>query len=455
MFQATARIHRTNIVSHYVSETRTVYAWYVVAVLMLANTVSFVDRQILNLLVEPIKADLGFTDVEISALQGIAFALFYATMGIPIARLADLSSRKLIISLGVACWSIATAACGLAKTFTGLFTARMLVGVGESSLSPAAYSMVADLFPKNRMAKPMGVFGAGIFAGGGLAYMVGGKFVEWAYSIGNISLPLFGQVAPWAFCFLLVGGPLGLVMLMLLATIKEPERHVRPGARQDDLSIKAVLTFIRSRLLMFVLLFSGLALIATMVYGIHAWTPAFFMREFDIDLTEFGDLGVKLGSILMVCGGAGVYCGGWLADRLYSRGRNDAHILTMMAVAAGLCVSIPLYPLMPSEALVYVAFGVVQFIAGAPVGVAAASIQLITPNRMRGQVTAFYLLIVNLVGAGLGPMIVAFFTDYVFMSEQKLGLSLAMFGAVFGPLALLLLWSCRKMYAAEVAQASY
>ena len=418
---------------------------------MLANTVSFVDRQILNLLVEPIKADLGFTDVEISALQGIAFAIFYATMGIPIARLSDLSSRKLIISLGVACWSIATAACGLAKTFAGLFTARMLVGVGESSLSPAAYSMVADLFPKNRMAKPMGVFGAGIFAGGGLAYMVGGKVVEWAYSIDNISLPLFGQVAPWAFCFLLVGGPLGLMMLILLATIKEPERHVRHDAQQDDLSIKAVITFIRSRLLMFVLLFSGLALIAMMVYGIHAWTPAFFMREFD---TEIGDLGVKLGGILLVSGGAGVYCGGWLADRLYSRGRNDAHILTMMAVATGLCVSIPLYPLMPSETLVYVAFGVVQFVAGAPVGVAAASIQLITPNRMRGQVTAFYLLIVNLVGAGLGPMIIAFFTDYVFMSDQKLGLSLAMFGAIFGPLALLLLWSCRKMYAAEVAQAS-
>lgn len=437
--------------NHYVSETRPVYAWYVVAVLMLANTVSFVDRQILNLLVEPIKADLGFTDVQISALQGIAFALFYATMGIPIARLADLSSRKLIISLGVACWSIATAACGLAKTFAGLFTARMLVGVGESSLSPAAYSMVADLFPRNRMARPMGVFGAGIFVGGGLAYMVGGKVVEWAYSIDTISLPLFGQVAPWAFCFLLVGGPLGLAMLVLLATIKEPERHVRQDAEQDDLSIKAVLTFIRSRLLMFVLLFSGLALIAMMVYGIHAWTPAFFMREFG---TEIGDLGMKLGGILLVCGGAGVYCGGWFADRLYSRGRNDAHILTMMAVAIGLCVSIPLYPLMPSEALVYVAFGVVQFVAGAPVGVAAASIQLITPNRMRGQVTAFYLLIVNLVGAGLGPMFIAFFTDYVFMSDQKLGLSLAVFGAVFGPLALLLLWSCRKMYAAEVAQAS-
>ena len=167
--------------SHYVSETRPVYAWYVVAVLMLANTVSFVDRQILNLLVEPIKADLGFTDVQISALQGIAFALFYATMGIPIARLADLSSRKLIISLGVACWSIATAACGLAKTFTGLFTARMLVGVGESLLSPRRpIRWSPDLFPKNRMAKPMGgFFGRRNFCpAAGWPYMVGGKVVE-------------------------------------------------------------------------------------------------------------------------------------------------------------------------------------------------------------------------------------------------------------------------------------
>ena len=438
-----------NTASRYLSRPRLNYAWYVVVVLMLANTVSYVDRQLLNLLVEPIKGDLGLSDIEIAAVQGIAFAIFYATMGLPIARMADLTSRKLIISLGAACWSIATVGCGLARTFSGLFIARVMVGVGESSLSPAAYSMVADLFPKNRMAKPMGVFAAGIFAGAGIAYMVGGKLIEWAYSLGDISLPVIGQVQPWAFCFLLVGGPLGLVLLLLLSTIKEPERHSEWGEQEhQDVSIKAVLKFIRSRIGVFTLLFSGLALVAMVTFGVHAWAPAFFIREFGV---EIGDLGIKLGSILLVFGGAGVYCGGWMADRLYSKGSDDAYIVTLMAVALGLSVSIPLFPLMPNETLVYFVFGIVQFIAGAPIGVAAASIQLITPNRMRGQVTAFYLLFTNLIGAGFGPMVVAFFTDFVFMSEQKLGLSLAMSGAVFGPVALLLLVGCRKRYAAEVA----
>ncbi len=434
----------------YLSESRLYYAWYVVVVLMLANTVSYVDRQILNLLVEPIKADLGLSDTQIAAVQGIAFAIFYATMGLPIARVADLTSRKLIISLGAACWSIATVACGLARTFSALFVARMMVGVGESSLSPAAYSMVSDLFPKNRMAKPMGVFAGGIFAGAGLAYMLGGHLIEWAYGLGDISLPVIGQVQPWALCFLLVGGPLGLALLLLLGTIGEPERNLQRGGReQEDASIGAVLTFIRSRMGLFAQLFSGLALVAMVTFGVHAWAPAFFIREFGV---QIGDLGVRLGAILLVCGGAGVYLGGWMADRLYSMGRDDAYIVTLMAVALGLSVTIPLFPLMPGEALVYFVFGLVQFIAGAPIGVAAASIQLITPNRMRGQVTAFYLLFTNLIGAGFGPMVVAFLTDFVFMSEQELGSSLAVSGAVFGPIALLLLLSCKGTYAAEVAR---
>ena len=437
------------VADSYLSETRLKYAWYVVVVLMLANTVSYVDRQILNLLVEPIKADLGLSDTEIAAVQGIAFAIFYATMGLPIARMADLTSRKLIISLGAAWWSIATVLCGLASNFSSLFVARVMVGVGESSLSPAAYSMVADIFPKNRMAKPMGVFAAGIFAGAGLAYMLGGALIEWAYSLGDISLPVIGQVQPWALCFMVVGGPLGLALLLLLCTIKEPERH--SGLReqeQQDVSIKAVLSFIRLRIGLFTRLFFGVAFMAMLNIGVHAWTPAFFVREFGV---EIGELGVTLGAILLVCGGAGVYLGGWMADRLYSSGRDDAYIVTLIAATLGLSVSIPLFPLMPNETLVYFVFGIVQFISGAPIGVAAASLQLITPNRMRGQVTAFYLLFTNLIGAGFGPMVVAFFTDFIFMSEQKLGWSIAMSGAVFGPISLILLVSCRKRYAREVA----
>ena len=180
----------------FLSQTRPYCAWYVVIVPMLANTVSYLDRQILNPPVEPIKADPGLSDTQIAAVQGTAFAIFCATMRLPIARVADLTSRKRIVSLGAACWSVATVGWGLARTFSGSFAARVMVGVGESSLSPAAYSMVSDLFPRHRMAKPMGVIAGGIFAGAGLAYMAGGHLIEWAHGLGGISLPGIGAERP-------------------------------------------------------------------------------------------------------------------------------------------------------------------------------------------------------------------------------------------------------------------
>ncbi len=172
------------------------YAWYVVVVLTLANTVSFIDRQILSLLVEPIRADLGLSDTQISILQGFAFVIFYSVMGLPIARLADSKNRKWVIMIGVTVWSAMTAACGLARSFGMLFLARMGVGVGEATLSPSAHSMMSDYFPPEKLSFPMGVFVAGVTTGMGIALIAGAAVIDAIEAWGTLTLPGVGAFPP-------------------------------------------------------------------------------------------------------------------------------------------------------------------------------------------------------------------------------------------------------------------
>ena len=203
-------------------------SWYGLAILFIAYTVSFVDRTILSLLVEPIKADLYLSDTQISLLHGLAFAIFYTFLGIPIARLADQRSRKLIITTGICVWSIMTAACGLAGRFSTLFLARVGVGVGEAALSPAAYSMISDMFPKNKLGLALSLYSSGVYVGAGLAFIIGGLAVEAALQLRMPELPLIGIVDGWQVIFFIVGLP-GLLVALLMLTVKEP------APRQDSL----------------------------------------------------------------------------------------------------------------------------------------------------------------------------------------------------------------------------
>ena len=171
-----------------------IYAWYVVGVLMLAYTNSFIDRQILYLLFEPIRNDIGISDTQISLLAGLAFSVFYTVMGIPLARLADQSNRKAIITVGVASWSLMTALCGAAQNFWQLFLARIGVGVGEATLSPAAFSIISDYFPKNRIARAFSVYSMGVYFGAGLAMMIGGLVIKMVSASPTVVLPLVGEV---------------------------------------------------------------------------------------------------------------------------------------------------------------------------------------------------------------------------------------------------------------------
>ena len=200
------------------------YAWYIVGVLTFVYVFSFVDRQIFSLLVRPLRHDLHISDTQVSYLIGLGFVVFFALFGIPIGRLADIYSRRLIIALGLVTWSLFTAACGLAHTFPQMLLLRMGVGAGEAALSPAAYSLITDYFPRNRLATAISVYSMGIYIGSGLALIVGGMVVEETSRMPAVQVPVLGLMASWRLTFLIVGGPGALVSLLVL-TVREPLRR--------------------------------------------------------------------------------------------------------------------------------------------------------------------------------------------------------------------------------------
>lgn len=212
-------------------------AWTTVAILMVAYVLSFIDRQILNLLVGPIRRDLAISDTEMSLLMGLSFALFYTLCGIPLGRMADNRSRRGLILFGVLVWSAMTAACGLARSYWQFLTFRVGVGVGEAALSPAAYSLIADSFPRERRATAISVYSMGIYLGSGLAFLLGGLVIKFASAQGDVHLPLFGEVRPWQLIFLILGAAGVLFCLLLLPAGHRPDAALlgvlegRPWAR--------------------------------------------------------------------------------------------------------------------------------------------------------------------------------------------------------------------------------
>lgn len=293
---------------------RPAYAWYVTLVLLLAYTLSFVDRQILGLLVQPIKQDLGLSDAAFSIVHGFAFAVFYTFIGVFLGRVADRRNRRNLILLGVVVWILATAAGGYVTSFFMLFLARVFVGVGEASLSPAAYSMLADYFPPQRRARAMSVYTSGVYIGSAAAFIVGGIVISATSHASEVVLPLLGSFRPWQAAFVLVALP-GLLVIALLFTVREPVRieHRLAGAPASDLS------HLKRNARVYGALFLANGVIAMITFGITAWLPATFIRQWG---WTPGQIGPAYGAIVLTCGIGGMLLSGWLADRLAARGRS-------------------------------------------------------------------------------------------------------------------------------------
>lgn len=418
---------------------RPAIGWYAVFVLTVAYILSFIDRSILTLLVGPIRADLGISDTQLSLLHGFAFAIFYTTLGIPVALLADRLNRRNIIAIGIAVWSVATALCGLARSFWQLFAARVGVGVGEAALSPAAYSMIADLFPPERLGRALAVYTLGAFAGAGLAYLIGGVVVGAVAGAPSVVLPLFGEVRAWQVVFFIVGWP-GVLVALWMLTVREPLRR-QPAPLGGHGSIRAALRdcfgHMRRHWQTYASHLAGFALVGLVFNATIAWMPSYLIRVFGQAPAQAG---FAVGAALLVFGTVGVLAGGWLTDRLGARGHLDA------AMRVGLLSAVCTLPfaatatVVPSLALGLALFCGLVFFTSMPFGAAAAAIQFVTPARMRATASSLYLCVLNLVGLGAGPTLVALFTDFVFESDAAVGRSLAITSAIATLPAIALFW---------------
>lgn len=427
------------------SADSSLYAWYVVAVLMLAYTFSFVDRQILSLMVGPIRRDLGISDTGFSLLSGFSFAVFYTLMGIPLGRYADNHSRRNLVVVGILFWSLMTTLCGLARQFWQLFIARMGVGVGEAALSPAAYSLISDYFPKDKLGKAISVYGTGIYLGAGMAFIVGGLVIEWLSNTPPLEIPVLGTLRAWQLAFIVVGLP-GVLFALLALTIREPLRQGK-GANVDSIPLNEVIKFVLLRWQTFVPYILGISFISLFGYGVFAWFPEFIHRTYQ---WKIGDAGVLTGIIVLVFGSAGIISGGLIADKLTQRGYKDAHIRGAFIGACCLAPFAILFPLMPDANLAFVLFAMVMFFTSFHYGIIPSGLQIIVPNRMRGQISALYLFVNNIIGLGFGPTIVGLFTDYFYKDDANLHLSLASTALIAIPVAVTLFYLGLKPYRACV-----
>lgn len=385
------------------------YAWWVVSLLLLVSLVGYLDRLVFSFLIDPIKADLGLSDTQMGVLSGMAFALFYVLMGIPMGRWVDTRNRRNLLAGCVVLWSLMTAACGAAVGFVSLFIARVGVGIGEAALNPAAISMIGDLFRRDQVAKPLGIFSLGVYLGGGAALILGGEIVARVSGLGSIVMPLIGEAAPWRFVFVLVGLP-GIVAALLLFTTVRESRTARATTSAVP-TWHDVFAFARSNRRTFVPLFVGLVAFGFNIYSMLGWFPAMLMRTYGAGP---GDVAWAYGSVYLVAGVAGGVSVGWIIDTLARRAVAAVPVTACMMCMAVMLVTSIAAPLMPTLAGCLAITAITVFVWALMTGSAYAAFVAVLPERMRGFGIGAYMVIMNVTGGAFGTVIVGVMCDHVF-----------------------------------------
>ena len=389
-----------------------------IALLVAVSACSFTDRQIMSLLVAPIQRDLDLTDTGVSLLLGLAFVVCYALAGPPIGLLVDRRPRWKIISAGIAFWSIATGACAFAGSYAQLFACRMGVGAGEATLNPASYSLIPDLVPRERLGLSIATFGLGVYAGAGLALLIGGQIIGLLTTQPTVTLPVVGSIRSWQAVFLAVG-VLGLPLAIVARFMPEPARKGVRGTAAP--SVRDVLAFGRANLRIFIgvtLCWAGTLMAG---YAMGAWFPTFMSRTHGWSAM---DVGLWFGLIIVAFGAAGAITGGLLSDWAAQRHPGGRLILIVAIVVAAIPFAASLTMVARVEAALALTAGFVFLQAGAA-GAAPAVLQDILPNQMRGLGSALAQAVTVLLGLGLGPTLVALVTDGVFGDKAMLGHALA------------------------------
>lgn len=422
--------------------------WFTVIMLTIAYVFSFVDRYILGLLIEPIKADLDLTDAQISLVVGAAFAVFYATMGIPLGWLVDRKRRTWIVAGGIAVWSVATAASGLASKFWHLFIARMMVGAGEATLSPAAFSMIGDSFPPERRGKPIGFYSMALSAGAAIASLIGGGVLLWAKSTPSITLPLVGAVAPWQATFFAVGLP-GLVLAAVFFFMKEPPRRATVST---DENLKGngfgdALGYVGKRAGTYLSFVSIICVMTIMAYS-QGFLPSTFARTYGWEVENYAFIN---GLSLLAIGPANAFFAGYLSDRWSQEGRRDAPFRLLVI---GFLIMLPsgILPFfMPNGTIAFIILCINTVGIGIVTAVGVTALLLITPAQIRGQVVALYYVCISMAGLLLGPTSVGMLSTYIY-GEENIRFAMASVPILFGLIPLLLLPVTARLFRAQMGR---
>ena len=415
--------------------------WIALAILTSLYTAAFIDRQVLNLLVDPIKRSLSITETQFSLLQGLAFMLSFALLSPVAGRLVDRLNRPMLLAGAALTWSLFTIACGLADSFTALFLARVGIGAAEASVTPTALSYLADAFDRKRLPRALSIFLLGPSLGAGLAMIFGGVLIRHASAIAASGIG-FASLAPWQMVFVLVGLP-GLLLALLVARIPEPPRHHAAGkAAAEGDSVGDVLRFLWQARAFFAPLAFGMTAVVLVLYAVPSWMPAVLIRGLGVDAAK---VGVQYGVAALIAGTAGVLSGPLFARLLERRGYRNAVLLVPAISAVGLLfscllVAVPVYPVALGGA------ALASFFFGMPQPMAATALQLATPPRMRGLVTSFFVLITGVIAMTMATTSVAVITEHVLGDLRKVGLSLMIVCTTSAAIAIWLLVLAGKEY---------
>ncbi|PQM26012.1 MFS transporter [Sphingopyxis lindanitolerans] len=414
-------------------EFRPFRAWSSVAILLIFSLLSILDRQIISLQVDPIRRSLGLSDTELGLLQGFAFALLYALAGLPLGWAIDRYPRKILLHAGITLWSLSAAATGVARSFWQMFAARTSVGIGEAVLAPAALSLISDLFPKERVATPLGIYSAGFYLGSGAALAIGAYVVSHFSGMDRIVLPFAGQVERWQAVFIVTGLP-GVIIALLAYLLFDPRN---PGASTAKAATQVgFLSFVRANRTILAISFCGFGLSSFVAYAIGAWAPTYYMRVHGM---EAADIGPRYGFILALAA-PGAIAGGILTDSLFRRGEKGSNYvvagLGTVAATPFLILAFNASTAINSMTLLGIGMLCYGFTAPGPY----STFNRLAPPELRGRLMACFVLFHAFVGAGLAPVVVGLVTDAVFGDDMAVGRSLTIVLGVALPLMAALLY---------------
>jgi MFS family permease len=414
------------------------YAWGVTVCLSLGYALSFLDRELLSLVIEPVKQSFELTDFQVSLLMGPAFAIFYTVMGIPLGWAADRYSRTRLIAIGMSLWSVMTAFCGLSANFLQIFIARIGIGVGEAALTPSAVSLLSDYFPKTKLPFALSIYSIGMFIGAGMAG-VGGGYVLTLLRDVTWTVPIFGTLVFWQIGFLIAASP-GVLLALIILFIREPKRkEMATDHKGNDqkASFPMAFKYMWERKKMFLCLFVGGSMVAILQYQ-SLWYPEHFMRSWDWTRAQAGQ---ATGLPTIFGGISGLLLGGYYMSSQAKKGVKDIALKLAFISAIGIAIPAVLMPLMSDTALAIGGVTIIKFFVAMPLIAGTTAIRMAVPNQMRGQFTAMYFVFVGLIGANLGPVMPGFINTYIFgEAAGTLGYALAISAALTIPFSTILLW---------------